>query len=142
RGRYLLVGGLALLLAGCSGSKTGSAPPSLNKELLAGKWSNSSDVLFLRAYDFAEDGTAKATFQGIRKPISARYTWSADRVLELEYPVGREVRQAYKRAAKAYKDDVRARVKAKKLSDKAGPSMVAAVQDELPAREKFLVALS
>jgi hypothetical protein len=142
RGTRLLVGGLALLVAACSGGKGRYAPPPLKKELVAGKWKNGSDALFLLGYEFAEDGAVAATFQGMKQPISARYTWSGERTLELEYKAGPKVRQAYKRAAKAYKDDVKARVKAKKLSDKAGPSLLAAVPDELPAREKFQVAIS
>jgi hypothetical protein len=142
RGTQLLLGGLVLLLPACSGGKSGHAPPPLKKELLAGKWNNSSDALFLLGYEFAEDGTAKATFKGMKQPVPARYTWTGDRTLELKYQAGPKVRQAYKQAARAYKDDLKAKVKAKKLSDKAGPSMAAAVQAELPAREEFRVAIS
>src|SRR5260370_35348464 len=65
----LWIGGLGLLVSGCSGSKgvgTASlAPPPLNKDLLVGKWKNPIDnpaVQFNLRYEFAGDGTLKRTF--------------------------------------------------------------------------------
>jgi hypothetical protein len=141
RAKLLLVGGLALLLGACSG-KGGHAPPPLNKQLLAGKWKNSSDVQFVAGYEFAEDGTLKMTLRGMRRPVPGRYTWSGERDLDLEYQGAEGVRQAYQEAAKAYKDQVRDRIKSGELPDRAGPSILGTVRDELPAKETLRVSLS
>jgi hypothetical protein len=140
RAKLLLVGGLALLL-GCSGGG-GHAPPPLNKQLLSGKWKNSSEAQLVSGYEFADDGTVKLTVLGREQPLTGHYTWSGERTLDLEYPEAGDVRQAYKEAAKAYKDQVNQRIKDKKLSDRAGPAILAAIRDELPARETVRVAIS
>jgi hypothetical protein len=140
RAKLLLVGGLALLL-GCSGPVS-YAPPPLNKELLAGKWKNASEGQFIAGYEFADDGTVKMTVLGREQPIPGRYTWSGERTLDLEYSEAPDVRQAYRAAAKAYKDQVTERVKDRKLPDRAAPGMLAAVPDELPAKATVRVAIS
>jgi hypothetical protein len=140
RAMLLLIGGL-VLLPGCSGG-VGHAPPPLNKELLVGKWKNSAEGQFIAGYEFAGDGTVKMTVLGREQPLPAHYTWSGERTLDLEFPEQAEVRQAYQAAAKAYKDQVQEKVKAKQLPDRAAPSMLAAVRDELPAQETVRVAIS
>jgi hypothetical protein len=146
RAKLLLVGGLVLFLGACTGSggtgNAGRAPPPLNKQLLAGKWKNASKAQFIAGYEFAEDGTLKMTVQGMDQPIHGRYSWSGERALDLEYPAAAEVRQAYQTAAKAYKERVEQRIKAKELSDKAGPGLLASVEDDLPAKETFRVGIS
>jgi hypothetical protein len=141
RGQHLLVGSLALLLGACSGGG-GHAPPPLNKQLLVGKWKNASSAKFLAGYEFTDDGTAKLTFQGMEQPVLARYAWSGDRTLDLDYQLTPEVQRAYKAAAKAYKDQITDLIKAGKLHERAGGPMSAAVHDELPARETLQVAIS
>jgi len=140
RAMLLLIGGL-VLLPGCSG-RVSHPPPPLNKELLVGKWKNSAEGQFIAGYEFAGDGTMKLTVLGREQPLSARYTWSGERTLDLEFPEEAEARQAYRAAAKAYKDQVQQRVKGKQLPDRAEASMLAAVRDELPARETVRVAIS
>jgi hypothetical protein len=140
RAQLLLVGGLALLLGSCSGG--GHAPPPLNKEWLPGKWKNISPVQFITGCEFGDDGAAKVTFQGMEQPVAARYTWSDERVLDLEYQAPAEVQQAYKAAAKAYKDDLVERGKTGKIYDRAVPSLSGAVQDELPAKETLQLSIS
>jgi hypothetical protein len=141
RAMFLLVGGLALLLGGCT-SKTNPAPPALHKEWLPGKWKNSSKAMFLAGCEFTEDGAVKMKFEGMEKPAEGRYKWSGERTIEVEYPTAADVQKAYKEAAKAYKDHVKKRIETKDLSDKAGPAMLGAVRDELPAKETFQVAIS
>jgi hypothetical protein len=140
RAKLLLVGGLALLF-GCSGPVS-HAPPPLNKELLAGKWKNASEAQFVAGYEFAGDGTLKMTILGREQPIQGRYTWSGERTLDLEYSEAPDVRQAYRAAAKAFKDQLTERIKTGKLPDRAGPSMLGAVPDELPAKATVRVAIS
>jgi hypothetical protein len=137
----LLAGGLALLLLGCSGGGS-HPPPPLNKQLLAGKWKNSSEEEFIAGYEFAADGTMKLTLRGREQPLPGRYTWSGERTVDLEYPEAADARQAYQAAAKAYKDQVRENFKGKKAPGEALPSALAAVGDELPARETVRVAIS
>jgi hypothetical protein len=139
--KFLLVGGLALLLGGCSG-KASHGPPPLDKKLLTGKWKNSSDTQFLAGHEFAEDGTLKTTFRGMRQPVPGRYTWGSERSLDLKYEPTPDVKEAYQAAAKAYKDDVRERIKSGALPDRAGPSILGTVRDELPAEEALRVSIS
>jgi hypothetical protein len=142
RAKYLLVGALALLLGACSRDKGGHAPPPPNKDLLAGKWKNASELQFLAGYEFADDGTAKVTFRGMKRPVPARYAWTDERTLNLESQAPADVRRAYKAAAKAYKADLRDRAKTGKLHEKALQPLEAAIADELPAAETFRVATS
>jgi hypothetical protein len=139
--KLLLVGALALLLSSCSGGVT-HPPPPLDKKLLTGKWKAGSDSAFISGYEIAEDGTAKMNVRGMGQPVPARYTWSGERTLSLEYEAAPDVQQAYKAAAKAYKDDIMEGIKAGKLNERAGPSILSAVEDELPPRETLQVGLS
>jgi hypothetical protein len=136
-----LLVGLAFIPVACS-SNSGTAPPTFDKELLRGKWKNSSESQIVAGYEFAADGTLKVSILAMDQPLTGRYSWSGDRTLDLEYKLAAEVAQAYEAAAKAYKDDVNARIKAGKLSDRAGPSILGAVQDKWPASESFTAAIS
>jgi len=78
----------------------------------------------------------------MEQPVPGRYTWSGERTLSLEYETGADVQQAYKAAVKAYKDDVMGRIQAGKLPDRAGPGILGAVRDELPANETLQVGIS
>jgi hypothetical protein len=141
RAKNLVVCGLALLLGACSGGNN-HAPPPLNKQLLTGKWRSESDIQLIEGYDFADDGTVKVAIQGMKEPVSAHYAWSGERMLDLEYPEAADVRKAYSKAAKAYKDGLAARVKSGDLPDKALGPMSGAVPDELPPKETLQVSLS
>jgi hypothetical protein len=141
RAKFLLVAGLVLLLGACSG-KVSQAPPPINKQLLTGKWKNSSEVQLIAGYEFSDDGALKVTVRGMDLPVLGRYTWSGERTLDLDYKAEADVQKAYAAAAKAYKDDVRDRVKAGKLPDRAGPSILGAVRDEWPASETVQVGIS
>jgi hypothetical protein len=138
---FPLVGGLALFVGACS-ANVGHAPPPLNKQLLTGKWKNSSDTQFVTGYEFAEDGTLKMIVQGMEQPVPARFTWSGERTLDMEFKVPEDIQRAYQAAAKAYKDQVRDRIKSGQLTDRAGPGMLSMVPDELPAEESLQVGLS
>jgi hypothetical protein len=152
RTRRSLVGGLILLLAASAGvvawllvANAGGnvhAPPSLNRQLLTGAWKNNAPALFVTGYEFADDGTLKVTIRGMEQPLVGRYAWTGDRSLQLEFQASPEGRQAYKAAAKGYKDQVKARIQAGDLYERAGPSMLGDVADELPAMQTFQVALS
>jgi hypothetical protein len=142
RATYLLVGGLALLVGACSGRTGGHAPPPLDKDLLTGKWENASPAPFLAGCEFADDGTAKVTFRGMKRPVPVRYAWSGERAIDLKYPTSADIRRAYKAAAKAYKERLEEKVKTKELTDRALGPMLGMVRDELPERETFRVALS
>jgi hypothetical protein len=139
--KLLLVGALALVLCSCSAGVS-HAPPPLDKKLLTGKWKSVSDFPFIAGYDFSEDGTLQIAVRGMGQPVPARYTWSGERTLSLEYQAAADVQQAYKAAAKAYKAEVTDRIQTGKLSDRAGPSILGTVQDELPADESVLVGIS
>jgi hypothetical protein len=144
RATLLFAGGLTLLVGACSdkgGNGAPASPPPLNKQLLAGKWKNASEVMPIAGFEFGEDGTLKMTVRGLEQPVPGRYTWSGERTLDLQYQVA-EVQKAYQAAAKAYKDQVKERIQTKKLPDKAGPSLLADARDELPAGEKFRVSLT
>jgi hypothetical protein len=143
RATPLLAGGLALLLGACSPpTKPGNAPPPLNKQLLLGKWKNTSEAQFVVGYEFEEGGALKMTVQGVKQPVSGRYTWAGERNLDLEYQAPEDVKKAFAAAAKAYKEDIQERIKAGRLPDRAGPGMLGVVPDELPAKETFQVGLS
>jgi hypothetical protein len=141
RAKFLLVGGLIFLLGGCS-PKVSHAPPPLNKQLLSGKWKNSSDSQFVSGYEFAEDGTLKMVVKGMEQPVPGRYAWSSDRTLEMKFKSEEDVQKAYRAAAKAYKDGVKARIKSGELSDRAGPSILGTVPDELPPEEKLQTSIA
>jgi hypothetical protein len=142
RARQLIVGGLALLLGACSGGG-GPPPPALNKQLLPGTWKNvAAERQFVTGYEFAGDDTLKMTVRGMEQPVSGRYTWSGDRTLDVEFEAPPEVRQAYTAAAKAYKVDLQAKIKAGDMYERAGPSLSASAPDELPTKVTFHVGLS
>lgn len=141
RTKLVLVGGL-ILIAGACANKVNHAPPTFDKQLLVGKWKNVADALFVNGYEFAEDGGLKMSVKGMKKPISGRYAWSGDRALDLEYELPEDVQKGYRAAAKAYKDNVKEGMETKKISDKAGPGMLAATRDELPAKETLRASIS
>jgi len=141
RAKILVVAGLALLLSSCTGG-AGPAPTPPEKKLLTGKWRASSDFPFIAGREFAEDGTMKTTIRGMDKPAAGRYTWDGDRTLNLEYETADDVRQAYAAAVEAYHKEVTDRIKAGKLPDRAGPSILSAVPEELPVKEIFRVGIS
>jgi hypothetical protein len=146
RATLLLVGGVGLLVGACSdkGGKGGPAPtppPPLNKQLLAGEWKSVSEVLFIAGFEFGEDGTMKMIVRGMDKPVPGRYTWSGERTLSLQYQAA-DVRKAYQEAARAYRDQVKKNVEARKLYERAAPSLMAAARDELPTEEKFQVSIA
>jgi hypothetical protein len=141
RTKLLLVAGLALLLGACS-RKVNTPPPPLNKQLLIGLWKNSSDVPLVAGYEFAEDGTLKVTIRGMTQPVLAHYTWSGDRTLNLEYKAPPEVQQAYRSAVQAFKDGIRDRIKNGTMPERAGPSILGSVRDELPDSETLQVGIA
>jgi hypothetical protein len=141
RAKFLLVGGLVLLLGACT-AKVSHDPPPLNKQLLTGKWKNSSESQFITGYEFAENGDLKMTVKGLEKPVPGGYTWSGERTLELKFKITEDSQKAYQTAAKAYKDGVKARIKAGELTDRAGPSILGTVPDDLPAEETLRVSLA
>jgi hypothetical protein len=142
RAKLLLVGSLALLLGGCGGKSNDHAPPPLNKQLLIGKWKNSAALALIAGYDFTEGGTFTMKVAGMDKPVPGRFTWSGDRDLTLKYDANEDVKKAYAAAAKVFKDQMQERVEKKELPDRALPSILSSVHDELPAEETFRVALS
>jgi hypothetical protein len=139
---YLLIGCLALILGSCSKKGGVHAPAPPNKELLRGKWKNESPAHFLTNYDFNEDGTVKMAFVGVKQPVTGRYTWSGERTVDVDYPKEAEVQHEYEKAAKAYKHDVETKIENKKLSDRAGPSMLGIVPDKLPEKETLTVSIT
>jgi hypothetical protein len=123
--------------------KVNHAPPPLNKQLLAGKWKNVSEVLIVAGYDFLVDGTFTMRVKGMEQPVPGYYSWIGERTLELDYtetPV--DIKQAYKEAAKAYKEGVSERVQAGELFVPAGRGLIDSVRDKLPATEAFQVGIS
>jgi hypothetical protein len=141
RAKFLVVAGLALLLSSCAGGVS-HAPPPLDKKLLTGKWKSTSQFSFITEREFAENGVMNTTVRGMDKPVPGRYAWDGERTLKLEYQAADDVRQAYAAAVKAYRQEVADRIQAGKLSDRAGPSILSAVSDELPAKEPFRVGIS
>jgi hypothetical protein len=146
RAPLLLVGGLALLLGACSGKGApgkgaGSAPLPLKKELMAGKWKNISDTSLISEVEFGANNTLKTRVQGMKEPIEGRYTWSGEREITVEYRAD-DVQKAYEAAVKAYKEDLKERVKNKKLYERAALSLSSTVPDHWPAHEKFGVAIT
>ena len=141
RAKFLLVGGLTLLLGACS-PKVSHAPPPINKQLLTGKWKNSSEAEFISGYEFAEGGNMKMTIKGMKEPVTGSYAWSGDRTLDVKFKTEADAKKAFQEAAKAYKDDVKARIKAGQLTDRAGPSILGAVPDELAPEVTFKASFS
>jgi hypothetical protein len=133
------IGGLSLLLGGCS-SGGGLAPPPLNKDLLTGKWKSAVENQFISGYEFKGDGSFKVTFDGMEQPLTGKYTWSGDRSLDVEYPSEGEIRKAYAEAVKAYKTHFMERVKAGEIPDRAAGSL-SVIREELPAKETLKVAI-
>jgi hypothetical protein len=142
RAKPLLVGGLALLLGACSSGKVSHAPPPLNKELLVGKWKTGSEAQFIAGYEFAADGALKLTLRGMRQPVPGRYAWSGERTLDLEYQPSEELKQAYQAAVRGHRDRVQELVTSGQLPDRAAPSILGGLRDELPAKEMYQVALT
>jgi hypothetical protein len=142
RTTFLLMGGLTLVLGACSSKKSAPPPPLPNKELLTGKWNNSSEIQFLAGYEFDEDGVVKVTFRGLKDPIPGRYTWTGERTMELEYSKEADDQKAYEAAAKSYKGEIEDRIQKKKLDGKAGSSIRGMVNDKLPLKETFTVGIS
>jgi hypothetical protein len=140
RTKLLLVGGLALLLGACGG-KSSQGPPPLNKQLLSGKWKNMAELSLVTGYEFAADGTLKMNVRGMDRPVPGRFTWGGDHNLDLKYEGSDDLKKAYQAAVKAYKDPVQERIKKGTLPERAGPAILAAVRDELPAEETFRVGL-
>jgi hypothetical protein len=142
RAKFLIVIGLGLLLSACSPPRVNQPPPPLKKELLPGKWVSTSEDLLIAGYEFTADGIVKVTVRGMAQPIQARYTWSGDRTVDVDYQLKPEVQEAYKAAVKAYKEGVQDRIKKGKLPDRAAASIMGTAPDELPANETMHVALS
>jgi hypothetical protein len=140
RAKLLPAAGLALLLGACGG-KGSQGPPPLNKQLLTGKWKNTAELSLVSGYEFAGDGTLKMNVRGMERPVPGRFTWGADHDLELKYEGDDDVKKAHQAAVKAYKDQVQDRVKKGTLPERAAPSILGAVRDELPAGETFRVGL-
>ena len=139
---HLLLGGLVLGVVACGG-KVNHAPPPLKKELLIGKWKHPSDARLITGYQFAEDGTFEMTVKGVDKKVPGKFNWTGDRSLELVYKdTPQELKKAYAEAAKAFREDIKQRVKDHKLNDRAAPSILSAIEDELPNREEFQVSIS
>jgi hypothetical protein len=141
RVKLLLVGVLAVPLGACS-EKVSRAPPPIDKQLLTGKWKNSSETQFISGYEFAKDGTMKMLVKGMEKPVPGRYEWSGDRTLEVKFQTEEDVQKAFRAAAKAYKDGVQERIKSGQLTDRAGPSILRSIPDELAAEETFQASFS
>jgi hypothetical protein len=141
RTQLVLVGGLVLLAGACT-SKVNHAPPAFDKQMLVGKWKTVAHALFVAGYEFAEDGGLKMSVKGMEKPIPGRYAWRGERTLDLEYQLSADVQKAYQAAVKAYKDDVKESIQSKKIPDKAGPGMLSAARDELPAKETLRASIS
>jgi hypothetical protein len=141
RTKVMLVGGLVLIAGACA-NKNSHAPPTFDKQLLVGKWKTVADALFVAGYEFAEDGGLKMSVKGMEKPIPGRYAWNGDRTLDLEYQLSDDAQKAYHAAVKAYKDDVEKNIESKKIPDKAGPGMLSAARDELPAKETLKASIS
>jgi hypothetical protein len=142
RGKLLLVGGLALLLGSCSGGGGGHAPSPLNKELLNGRWKNTVDTTVVAGYEFDKDGGAKLNIREMKQPVTGRYSWTGDRTLHVKYDLTPEVKKAYAAAAQTFKDGITKRIKAKALSERAGPTLIEAVPDQLPDEDSFHVSIS
>ncbi len=141
---FLTFGILLLFLGACSSKKEGAVhgPPPLNKDLLRGKWKRETTAVFRTQSEFGDDGIVKITVQNMKEPIKAKYGWSGDRMVDVIFPKEEEVRKAYEAAAKAYKDDIKEKLESKKLTDRAGPGMLAAVDDTMPEKETYRVGIS
>ena len=142
RTKHLFVGALAVLVGACSQNKGGNDPPPPNKELLAGKWKNTSELQFLTGYEFAADGKAKVSFHALKEPVPARYAWADERNLNLEYRPSEDVRRAYKAAGKAWREELQARVKSGKMHPGGLAGLEATITEELPASQTFRVVLT
>jgi hypothetical protein len=133
-----------LLLGACSTKNAGRdhAPPPLNKDLLRGKWKSATPDVFRTSYEFGDDGTVKMKVQGIKEPIKGRYGWSGERTVAVEF-ADEETRKACGAAAKSYKDDIKTKIEQKKMLDRIGNTMIAAVgEDTLPEKETYRVGIS
>jgi hypothetical protein len=143
RALLLAVGGLVLVLAGCSNTGGGShSPPPVKKELLPGKWKNISEAAFFTGYDFAEDGSLKMHVHGMEKPFAGHFSWTVDHKLVVELKKTPEAEKEFRKAASAFKEHINKRIADKTLSDKAGPSWLSSVPDELPGKISFKASLS
>jgi hypothetical protein len=140
---FTLMGALLLLLGGCTSKPQQAPPPPVKKELLTGKWKSDSEAKVLAGYEFTTDGKFKLIVKGMKQQVPGSYRWSDDRVLELSYQdTPADVKQEFKDVIKAFKDDVKARVKAKKISDRAEGGLLNSAPDELPPKETYQVAIA
>jgi hypothetical protein len=143
RTMVLLMGILALALGACSDKRSSSTvPPLPDKTLLPGKWKNNMQNHFLTGCEFDEDGGVKVMFWGMKGAVLARYTWSSERTVDMEYSKEADVQQAYEAAAKAYRNDINDRIKQKKLDRRAGPTLLGRVANKLPEKETFSVGIA
>jgi hypothetical protein len=142
----LLAAWLGLLAVGCGSGEVKHdyiTPVSKYKELLPGRWEADDKDQVVQGYEFASDNTLKVTIKGMARPVPGKFSWSAEKELEIEYPAPEEVKQLYAAAVKAYKEPIRKLL----ASGKAGKGAIGmkkgmdAIPDELPPRETIQVIL-
>jgi len=142
RAMFLLLIGVPILsLGGCSSNKP-TPPPPPKKELVVGKWKTPSDALFLQGFEFSEDGTMKMMYNGMKKPIMGKFTWTDERSMEVEYEKEAKARQDYEAAAEAYKNKITEDMEKQTMDPKIGQGMLGGLVDKLPDKEIFRVGIS
>lgn len=138
----LLAGGLALLLGACSTKSGGGGggPPPLGNEHVVGKWKAAVPDKLITGYEFTDDGSFKMSIAGMEQPVVGKWEWAGHRAIDLEYPTTPEVKQAYAKAVKDYKDGVKEKVRQGKIPDRVLVSLTV-IHDDLPPKENMHVAV-
>ena len=145
----LLAGGLGLLAAACGSrgkiDQDDVVPVGKYRELIVGHWQTTEEKNFIQGYEFARDGTLKMTLKGMADPVRARFTWTDDRQLEIEYQAPEAVKKRYAAAVKAYKEPTQKKLDEGKMDERAEHGLrmsLNTIPDELPARQKVGVILA
>jgi hypothetical protein len=139
---HLLLVSLVLGLCACGG-KVNHAPPPLKQELLIGKWKQLSNARLITGYEFKKDGTFLMSVKGMDKKVPGTFSWTGDRTIEMVFKdIPDELKKGYTESAKGFREDIEKRVKNRTLNERAVPSMLSTVRDELPTREELQVSLT
>jgi hypothetical protein len=134
--RFFLAAGLGFLMCACS-SGPSRAPTPFHKERLIGKWTAVDKHDFVQGLEFTADNTVNASFHGMEGPVPGKYSWTGERVLEVEFQVSPEIKQAYQKAAKQMQDRIRQEAVKGGKKDMDVEKYAMEYPDELPPKVTF-----
>ena len=134
---------LALFLSACGGSNVSHAPPTINRELLVGKWQATESEQVIQSYEFAADKSIQVRFWNQAEPLKGTYAWTGDNTIAVEYQLPGETKIAYQELLGKFRNHIVDRAK------KSGGQHVEQIAksseqytDELLDKQNYRVGLS